>query len=150
MSKTVYLAGPIAHLTYDEATTWRVVADEWLRANGIHALSPMRGKAFLQTEMTIATHEYDVHPLSTDAGIVARDRADVKGSDLIIANLLGAPKVSVGTPVEYGWADAWRIPVITVMEAEDSPYDHPFIRRLSAFRVESLEEALDLAVVVLS
>lgn len=145
---SVYLAGPIAHLTYVEATEWRQYAASFLASHGIQAYSPMRAKEFLISRGVITPGIY-AETLASDPGIVTRDRNDVRTCDLVLANLLDAPQVSVGTPVEYGWADAFRKPIITVMESQGSPYDHPFVRHLSGYRVVTLDDALEIAVAVL-
>ena len=145
----VYLAGPIAHLTFDEANFWRKYATNYLNNNGILGVSPLRGKEFLVDRGPTGLAAYD-EPMASDAGIVSRDRSDVENADMVLVNLLGASKVSCGTPVEYGWADILRVPVVTVMEKEGSVYDHPFIRRISSYRVETLQEGLDICVAVLS
>ena len=148
MSKSVYLAGPIAGLTYEEASAWRNVAGAFLAKFGIYAYSPLRGREFIDNNTTIGIGPY-AYALAADAGIVARDRSDVMNCDLMLVNLLGATKVSCGTPVEYGWADANRKPIITIMEPMGNPYDHPFIRQLTGFHVETLEGGLAIAVSVL-
>jgi nucleoside 2-deoxyribosyltransferase len=145
----IYLAGPIAHLTYDEAQGWRNEAIAYLAEFGIKGISPLRGKEFLREVGKIGIDTFN-EALASDEGIVTRDRYDVRTSDLMLVNLLGAKQVSSGTPAEYGWADAFGTPVITVIEREGSPYDHPFIRGLSGYRVETLEEGLDLCRVILN
>jgi nucleoside 2-deoxyribosyltransferase len=147
--RRVYLAGPIAHLTYDEAQAWRNEAIAYLAEFGIEGRSPLRGKEFLRSVGKIGIDTFN-EALASDEGIVTRDRYDVRTSDLMLVNLLGAHTVSSGTPAEYGWADAFGIPVITVIEREGSPYDHPFIRGLSGYRVETLEEGLDICRVILN
>jgi hypothetical protein len=52
--------------------------------------------------------------------------------------------------VEYGWLDMKRIPIITVMEKEGNPHEHAFIRELSGYRVETLEEGLYIARCILT
>jgi len=88
--------------------------------------------------------------IASDSGIVARDRMDVRTSDLMIAYLVDAPGISAGTAIEYGWADAFGTPVITVMEEKNGVYDHPMIRGLSGYRVETLEEGLAICVAILN
>jgi len=148
---SVYLAGPIANLTYDEANAWRLEAIEYLADFGIRGRSPLRGKEFLRETGIITIDTYS-NAIASDEGIVARDRYDVESSDLVLSNLLGAPAVSCGTPVEYGWADMTRprTPMITVIEAEGSVYDHPFIRGLSSYRVKTLEEGLAICITLLA
>lgn len=144
----VYLAGPIAHLSYEDATSWRRDAASFLKSHGITALSPMRAKEFLGETDVIGVGQF-AEPLADDAGIVARDRMDVMASDLILVNFLNAPKVSVGTAAEFGWADAYRKPIVTVMPDTGSPYEHPFIRQLTSFRLNNMRDALELVVAVL-
>ncbi len=144
----IYLAGPIAGCTYDDAQAWRTFVANELDCFGVKCFSPLRGKEFLRDVGVITISTYN-EALASDEGIVTRDRHDVRTSDLMLVNLRDAPRVSVGTPVEYGWADAFGIPVITVMEKEGSLYDHPFIRGLSGYRVETLEEGIELVKAVL-
>lgn len=113
---TVYLCGPISFLEYEEANDWREYATGYLESFGIKARSPLRGKDFLKEMGVIGISEYDDHPLATDRGIIARDRFDVRTSDLMLANLLGADKSSIGSPAEFAWADAFGTPVVTAME----------------------------------
>lgn len=147
--KQVYLAGPIAHLTYEEAEGWRTYATEWLDEFNIEGRSPLRGKEFLAAVGKIGIKEFS-DPMASDRGIVARDRYDVQNADVMLVNLLGAKAVSCGTPGEFCWADAFGTVVVTVMEEEGSPYDHPFIRGLSGYRVTTLEEGLELCRILLN
>jgi nucleoside 2-deoxyribosyltransferase len=142
----VYLAGPIAGLTYDEAIDWRDEAKRLL-APEVAGLSPLRAKDFLRGTGVIGTTPYD-HVLSSDKGIVARDRSDALRSDLILANFLDAPRSSIGTAVEFGWADAFRKPIVAVI-TPGSAHDHPFLRQLAGWVVETLSDACALARTIL-
>lgn len=148
----VYLAGPIAGLTYEQAQEWRVYAYRFLSPHNIRAYSPLRDKEFLQGRGPITLEDYGHlgQALAGDSGIVTRDKHDVRNADIMLVNLLGAPYVSCGTPVEFGWANAYNVPIVTVMEEKGSCYDHPFIRQLTGFRVETLEEGLSICVSVLT
>lgn len=144
--KKVYLAGPITGLSYDEARmSWRSEIVDYL-SGYIEACSPMRHKDYLKTETDLQAANYNVGPLSTNKGIVSRDRDDVMNCDLMIVNLLGAKRVSIGTMVEYGWADAYRKPVVTIMEADGSNlHHHGFILELSGFITDNIKEAAHIA-----
>ena len=139
----VYLAGPISHLTYEEATKWRLVAEGALRGWGLTAYSPMRGKALLRHE-GVLRDAYDISPMTTQKGLTTRDRHDVAKADALLVNFLGATQVSCGTPIEFGWADALNIPIVMVMEKEGNPFDHPMIREIAGYRAESLVEGLHI------
>ena len=147
--KSVYLAGPITFLEYNEAVDWRDYALEQLADVGIKGLSPMRAKKYLANIDTLLQSSYPEHPLSTDDGITTRDRNDVMTCGLVLANFLGAKQASSGTPIEFGWADAWRKPVIMVMEPEGNPFDHGMMRSIAGFRVETLDDGLDMAKAIL-
>jgi nucleoside 2-deoxyribosyltransferase len=141
----VYLAGPIYGLSYDEATDWRNTATHILEDAGVRALSPLRGKEFLREERELHG-AYPEYPLSTDQGIVSRDKFDVLRSDVVLVNLRCAERVSIGTMFEIAWAHGK--PVVLIME-DGNIHDHPFVRQCAPFIVGSLEEALDLVLIIL-
>ncbi|HOW37212.1 MAG TPA: nucleoside 2-deoxyribosyltransferase [Candidatus Pacearchaeota archaeon] len=142
--KSVYLAGPITGLSYNGCTDWRKYAIAELRKWGIAGISPLRAKEYLASETNVAD-KYDNFVLSTQKGITTRDRFDVNSCDVMLANLLGAQKVSIGTMIEYGWADAARKPIITIMEKEGNIHDHSMLREITGYKAESLEEGLFVA-----
>jgi len=141
MSKLVYLAGPIDGLNYESCTNWREYAIAELKKDGITGLSPMRAKEFLKEHLRIVDLVSE-HILASDSGVTARDKWDVMRSDAVLFNLLEAEKISIGTMVEYGWASAFDKPIVTVMEKQSNVHEHLMVRRLSAYRVETLEEGL--------
>lgn len=141
MAKLVYLAGPIDGRSYDGCTGWREYSIKELAKKGITGLSPMRGKEFLREHPKLIDG-ISKHVLTEDSGVTTRDMWDVSRSDAILFNLLNAEKVSIGTMIEYGWASAFNKPIITVMEKESNKHEHAMVRRLSGFRVETLEEGL--------
>lgn len=147
----VYLAGPIAGLTYDKATYWRTRFSEMM-PYWIKCISPMRAKLYLQDEHEISSDGY-THPLSTRDGITARDRFDVGRSDIIVANFLGATKPSLGTAVEFGWAkppDGKQTPIVMITDGENNPHHHAMLLSLADFVVHSLDEASQVVVGVLT
>lgn len=148
--KTVYLAGPITGLTYGDSTDWRDGAIEFLSLYGVKGLSPMRGKDYLDTgrELTILD-SYPEHPMSTEDAITTRDRMDATTCDMLLINLLGAERVSIGTMIEIGWADSNQIPIILVIEDEGNLHDHAMVRSCAGFRVNSLEAGLEIAALAL-
>jgi nucleoside 2-deoxyribosyltransferase len=167
--KKIYLCGPITGLTYDAARLgWRKEFQDRLvqGAHSLHieAFSPMRSKAFLEGEKSLSGDpKMYAHVMATTAGIITRDRYDVQTCDLMVANLLGAERVSIGSMVEYGWADAFRKPIITIIEPEgvlpEKPGDttmglnshwHAFVTGLSGYIVHTVEDAVDVAASVLT
>jgi len=146
--KTVYLAGPISGCSYGECVDWRQHAVEELFAAGIRGLSPMRCKEYLQKE-SIITGAYEDSVLSCSRGIYTRDRFDSLRCNILLVNFLGAKSVSVGTVMEIGWADSQQTPIICIMEPQGNLHDHPMIREAIGFRVDSLKEALSVAISIL-
>jgi len=146
--KTVYLAGPISGLDYNGCNSWREYALKQLEDLGISGISPMRYKNYLSEEKVISD-EYNT-ALSCSRGLTTRDRFDSTRCDVFLANLLKAKNVSIGTMIEYGWADLARKPIITVIEKKGNVHDHSIVRELTGFRVETLEEGLHIAKAILS
>lgn len=144
----VYLAGPITGTSYGECTDWRRIAKEVLASRGIDGLSPMRHKDYLANETKVGDC-YNNTVLSSQRGITARDRFDCQRADLVIVNMLGATRPSLGTVLEIAWADAERTPIVLVMEIEGNVHDHAMIRELCPFRVETINEAIQTAIKIL-
>lgn len=144
MNRRVYLAGPIRFTSYGEATGWRQEVAAILKACGVEPLSPMRGKEYLSKEKRIngpfANGSYP-HLLSTPAAINGRDRFDVMSSDVVLMNLLGAERVSIGTMIEVGWADAYRKPILLV-DSNGSCHDHAMVRQAASWITDDLYEAV--------
>ena len=147
MDKYVYLGGPIDGLSYEGCNSWREYAIRELAKEGIIGLSPMRGKEFLKKEQVIRG-SYK-HPLSTDEGLTIRDMWDVRRSGIVLFNLTGASSVSIGSMIEYGWASAFNKPIIAAIEPinreNQNVHEHPMVRSLTAYRVETLDEGLAVA-----
>ena len=147
----IYLAGPITGLDYSGATDWRDYVRTELAKKGIEGLSPMRGKEYLShvKEFTANGDEYrPLSVISSNRGIMTRDRFDATRCDVLLVNLLGAKKASIGTCMEIAWADLSRIPIIVVMEKEGNPHDHGMLNEATGYRVETLDEAINIAKII--
>lgn len=153
MQPTVYLAGPITGLSYDAATDWRKDFTARLRMHHIKGLSPMRGKEYLSHvgKFTMDGDKYQPYSvMSSNRGIITRDRFDATRCTVLLVNLLGAEHVSIGTMIEIGWADGKRIPIVGVMEKSGNPHEHGMVLEAFGYRVETLDEALHLIVAMLA
>lgn len=142
MPGKVYLAGPITGLSFEGATDWRNDVVDKLVAVGIDAYSPLRAKAYLRGVNAIADH-YPESVLSSRKGITNRDRFDVMNCDVLFVNMLGSTKASIGTAIELGWADAFRKPIVLVMEP-GNVHDHAMVNEVSGFVVRTMEEGIDV------
>jgi nucleoside 2-deoxyribosyltransferase len=65
-------------------------------------------------------------------------------------NLLGAKKVSIGTCVEIGWANAHDIPIVLIMEPDGNPHDHAFVTETASFRTDNLNDAVYIVKAILA
>lgn len=143
INKSVYLAGPIQGLTLSEATEWRNRFEDLLH-HTIEVRSPMRYKKSdlpLDTPLDQPGMHYE-GMLTSPRAIVTRDRVDCTTAGVIVMNLTGAYDVSIGSMVEIGWADAFRIPIILIMEEEGNIHEHFFTKEIPAWRVQYDVEAV--------
>lgn len=151
----VYLAGPITGLSYQGCTDWRQKSIEHLGSFGIQGLSPLRGKEYLKHDTNISDN-YDhsestlIAAMSGQRGIYYRDKFDCERADIVLVNLLGAARVSIGTVMEIAWAAANNTPVVLVMETEGNVHEHSMLREASAFRVDNLDDALHIVTAILA
>jgi nucleoside 2-deoxyribosyltransferase len=144
----VYLGGPISGLNYEQSEDWRNKAKRMLEVYRIEGFSPLRRKDYLASEEVIEG-SYQINPLSTAKGILARDHFDVSTSNLVLVNFLGAERVSIGTVAEIAFAWKDRIPVVLICEEDNIHWKHPFIEQMVSFRVDALEDAVDLVASIL-
>jgi hypothetical protein len=173
---TVYLAGAITGLSYEEARLgWRAeysdIIEDALLNNGqplgdVGILSPMRGKDHISAyagQEVITGHRasgYTEHVMSTGKGIVARDRWDTKRASVVVANLkdVAPGVVSIGTCVEFGWRDG-NGPLIMIVPADDPKkaergerqhdHDHLMLLEIADFIVYSVPEAAEVTLKLL-
>ncbi len=135
--KYVYLAGPITGTVQADVRPWRQYVSEKLQED-IVALSPMRDSVDTTDDFPLT-----IEKLRHGKGVVSRDRFDVGRCDLLFVNLLKASRVSIGTVGEIFWADAYRKPVILVMESTNqNPHFHLMLLELAAWRFDTLDEAI--------
>jgi nucleoside 2-deoxyribosyltransferase len=146
----VYLAGPIAGCTYNEATDWRrkasLLLGEYAQPR-MTALSPMRAKHDLARAARIdpdCRTYASAGPFYSSRGIMTRDFSDVKRCDALLVNLLGTARITAGTAMELGWAYALQKPVVVVIEAEGNPHDaHPMLHEaIGGLRFDDLRDAV--------
>lgn len=144
----VYLCGPMTGCTWGQCSDWRTYVEGRLNA-GIGVLSPLRHKTYKEVNGVIK-HVDEESLMSSAKAMTERDRNDVKRADMVLANFLGAEDKSCGSMIEFGWADAQRIPIVMAVEAEGNPHDHPLVTTLAGWRVETLDDAIHVVNAVLT
>lgn len=144
----VYLSGPITGLSYDEAKggwrydLWKMLVER-RELGRITLLSPMRKKEHLRGTTSLAGDG----PLADNGPswkpIIARDYADVKRSDLMVANFTGATRVSIGTMIEFGFAVALGVPILAICTGPIGPHKHGWVQEIPIKWVETVDDAAD-------
>jgi nucleoside 2-deoxyribosyltransferase len=142
MKPLVYLAGPMTGLSPHEANNWRVGARRALLPD-IECLSPMRDKEHLYADNIILHARYVGDPLGSGRGNVARDISDIRRSDLVLINYLGATRISRGTTWESGFLYALNKSCVLVIEATNNPHDDIFLEETARMRFDNIPAALD-------
>lgn len=158
----IYLCGQITGASYSEARFgWR--ADVFKALDGrmqtehdarhgladVRCLSPMRNKEHLSDDQALSPLGKADSVLSCPRGITTRDLWDIRRSTLIFANLDMGERVSIGCSVEIGYAAAVDVPVIAVMP-EGNPHDHAMVRELVGWRVQTVDEGIEVAKALLN
>lgn len=138
MTKLVYLAGPITNHTGPFIKGWRQKIYFDLKYRGIDALSPLRFQG--HDEPDIMKDSYEDTLFASRRGIYRRCKFDVKRCDIVLVNFLEADKISIGSCIELGWADAWGKEIVIAMEKENLHY-HSMVRECAGWIVEDLDTA---------
>jgi nucleoside 2-deoxyribosyltransferase len=139
----VYLAGPITGSARYVDCDWQSHCRTKFLPE-IEVLSPLRQPIEVIDETGELNCEDRLRLMRHGRSIAARDRLDVMRCDLLIVNLLGATRVSIGSVGEIFWADAYRKPVIMVRE-EQNIHTHAMLDALVGWIYEDLDAAIDTA-----
>jgi len=140
----IYLGGPILGAAYSEARFgWRQYVQEHV-AFGIRVLSPMRHEGHLVTHN--GPIEDDVvdnatHFFAGSKVIFHKDVLDIRRCDVMLVNLLGATRPSLGSVTEIGMGYALDKTIVTVMEPGNIHW-HPFVTEPSALVLDNLDDAI--------
>lgn len=151
-NKSVYLAGPIAGSKFDEVDQWRIQAREQLAHYKIDGFSPLRAKGYLRALGTLSPQciaEGEVGVLSRPKAIMVRDFRDATTCDVLLVNLLGATRISIGTMMEVAWAYQRHTPIVCCIEQSGNVHEHAMLNEAVGFRVTSLEEGIAICVAIL-
>ncbi len=140
-TRYVYAAGPITGNTFDEAVDWRarLATELWVRtARAWELLSPMRGKEAFRMKGPLPSTFDESKPA------VQRDLYDIRRSDAVLVNLVGADRVSVGTMCELGYAHAKDKFIVVARSHSDRIHDHVFVQELASQVVPTLADAINV------
>jgi hypothetical protein len=144
MTHRVYLSGPVTDKSIPDLSAWRdQVATQLGTSWAVY--DPTKGPVVTQrlSGVTGATRRPEFKGFAHD--MVARNRVALSNCDLVIANLIGAKEVSIGTVGELFWADAFHRPIILLRETSGNRHDHLMINEIATWIVQTVPEAIDLA-----
>lgn len=146
MKKYIYLAGPIAGLTENEATTWRHDIRQKLPHN-IIGISPLRCEP-VKEGMTYTSPGAVDKMWSDPRAINAKNWLDTESSDLVLAYLpkeMNDRRPSIGTIIEIGWTIGLKKPLIVVSD-DKQIMEHSLIECNAAWRLENLDDAVEVII----
>lgn len=147
----VYLCGPMAQTTPENANGWRLHAYDRLAPHGITVVSPMREKEMLEqgTIMGVDYARYGDVPELRAQSIYARDTYDVSHANLVLANFTDLAKAqsgedipSLGSDWEMGYAAALGITIAMVAPPDNYYRRHPFSLAGVSIIFDELDPAL--------
>ena len=144
MKKYIYLAGPIAGCTEEEATGWRDYVVSML-PHGIVGISPLRCEP-LKEGMTYTEDGASPKMWSDPRAIATKNWLDTESCDLVLAYLpkeMNDRRPSIGTIIEIGWAIGLRKPLIVVSD-DEYLMNHPLIQRNASWRLDNLPDAVEV------
>lgn len=133
----IYLAHPMTGVSSDNVFGYYDSLAERLSKHII--LTPVTGKDYLRNVGALQK-TYDT-PLSNEHAIYNRDTWMVSQADIVLCDLTGANKVSIGCCFELACAGCYKKHVIVVMD-ENNVHDHPFVRQAADIVYKSIDEAV--------
>lgn len=138
--RQIYLACPISGLAFDEVEA--KYAEKVKRLEKYYdVVIPIVANGCLRGEGSLKAYGF-THPVVSDHAIVERDRWMVVTSELMLADLTHADRVSIGTMMELAWAHDHGLHTVTVMEPGNI-HEHAFVFEASDVVFSNLEDALD-------
>lgn len=147
MTKSIYLAGPIADCTLGEATFWRDYVTGRL-ADNLVGISPMREKgAEVAPDGKIPGNpdQFKDTLMSNGRAIYTRDRYDCTHASGLLVYLprsFNERRPSYGTAIEIGWASGANIPIVLVSD-DDYLVNHPIVSGCVGWIVDDLDKGVE-------
>lgn len=138
LQKKVYLAGPISGLTFDESDRWRHELTRML-PSFIKTIWPMAGED-VAFGLGRLSDEQPATLLSNGKALLIKDEFYVREADMVVANFIGAPKISIGTQWECAWSFILRKPLCVIID-HNNINQHCFLREGAGWVVDNLVDA---------
>lgn len=146
---TVYLAGPILHLTGSEANNWRHQARNKLAEHGLVGISPLRDEPLVGDTYGVGVSN---DPRHSGHGILEKNLFDLRNCTLVLAYLplpAEGRHQSFGTIGEVFAAKIIGKPVILVTH-DFAVTEHHALMACAGWSTGSLSEGVEIAIGLLS
>jgi nucleoside 2-deoxyribosyltransferase len=137
----IYLAHQISGLDYKTVKDYYDKVTKIMKELGLEPLCPMTAKGTLRTETNFKSEGYGT-PVSCNHAIFERDQWMVRNCDIILTDLTGMTRSSIGCCMEMAWASLLGKHSIVVME-KLNPHRHAFVLESADIVFETLEEAIE-------
>lgn len=137
----IYLAGPITGFTVEEVITNITSHASRLSIMGYDVLHPFIGSCGVSI-INGPLQPYGYTGISSDHSIFCRDKWCVLQADIIIVNLIGAKRVSIGSMMELAWASDHNKHTIVVIE-DNNMHQHAFVKEAADLIFTELDSAFD-------
>ncbi len=136
----IYLAGPMSGCSKAEAMDWRYWVQNYLGSKpNVRANIP----GIAEGIDSVARHTILDEAALKQVNLSMFDMALVNRSDVVIANLSYATRVSIGTVCEISWAYNSHKPVILIPDTKF--HTHPILLNQATAVVYSIEDAVAMA-----
>ena len=137
----IYLARSISGLSYAE------VMEEYRKTTKLLSpfyviLNPMTAKGHLKSEVEFASYGKYTHPVSVGHAIYERDKWMVSTCDVLLADLSGTTKVSIGVMMELAWAALLGKHTVLILP-EENIHTHTFVRESADVVFTDYDEAIE-------
>lgn len=136
---SVYLAGRINGLDYDEAMVIRKEITNKLNNVGISCRTPLRGKAFLKTKGVITEETYETSISIQE--IIKRDLSDINLVDAVV--ILTGDDPSWGTSAEF-WYATWIANKPTLVLYQNGEAPAGWLKHHATRIVKTIDDAVDI------
>lgn len=142
----LYLAGPIAGCSLEEAKGWREIVKTNLNPN-ISCINPIRNTKEWDKNGTASIEGQSDCPTVATRALAVRSYMDVRRSNGIFCYLpkfMNERRPSVGTIMEIAYGHALGIPTLLVTD-DDYFKRHPLMQECVGWNVNTIEEGIYVA-----
>jgi len=139
---SVYLAHPISGLTFEKVVEYFEPHVEQLKEAGYLVYDPVTMYTESINKKEVCAPADLKGPLINNHALFERDQWMCTKVDVVLSDLTGATKASIGCVMELAWASLKGVHTVVVME-KGNPHYHGFVLEAADVVFETFDEALD-------